>query len=995
MSFTNRWRIVSVLAIGALMLAGVATAQNLGNVYGVVSDDSGAALPGVTVTLEGVGAPRVTVTDENGNYRFPGLDPGTYYLKAELDGFSTVEQPNVVIAINRNTTINFTLSSAVEDVITVTSESPLLDERKLTQGANISQVELEKIPTARDPWSVMNQAPGVLVDRINVGGNESGQQSNFRGLAVGFSENDFLVDGVQITDMAATGASPTYYDFEQFEAVELATGGPDVTKNSAGVSVNMVTRRGTNEFRGTARFLSAKGDGLGFLGQSQSDFNCSQLGPNQDCDTFTTNSINSVSEYGFEAGGAAIVDKLWLWGSYGVNDIQQFNAGGLPDNTLLENTSVKLNAQLSSANSFLASWNNGDKKKFGRGAGPGRASETTWDQRGPSAIWKFEDTHVFSSNLYLTGTYSKTDLGFALRPKGLDNCADGSPTACTPSQETLWDTDGVWRQNYLNGFARRPEDTIKLDGSYFFNTGSSTSHELKFGGRVRQTSGFSDFGWPGRNIVNIAGENFGASPGPNDFFFLYRRGVEQDIDADYTSFWAQDTIATGNWTFNVGLRYDLQEGEIQPGTTGPSAAPEVFPTVTLDSALDPGFDWSTITPRLGATYALGEDRDTLLRASFSQFPQALGIGTVSWLNPLSPYNYGAYAYFSFTDDNNNNIYEDGEAYSFLFGTGYDLDNNSTNGNTVASGYDPEMVNEFILGVEHSFLPEFVVGLNYTYRLTEDISEQRARLRPAGSGLQFGFVNTIDNYVPDGQTTNELPDGSQGSTDLFAVDPRLETTGFSHLVTGSREIEYNGIGLTFNKRLANRWALRGFVNWGEGEWSVPSSYTQNNDPNDFINQTGLGEDNDGALFYTRSSGSGRGDIYLQSSWQWNITGIYQVAADRPWGFNLSANLYGREGYLIPYNNSVGGSDGIQRLVSLVQGDVDRFRNPDVTTMDLRAEKTFAANSNVNFTFGLDLFNALNEATTLAREPTLTGGTADNLQDLISARIWKLSVRVSWK
>jgi hypothetical protein len=202
-----------------------------------------------------MGAPRITITDARGNYRFPGLDPGTYYVKAEMDGFSTVEQPNTIVALNRNTTINFELSSAVEDVITVTSETPLLDERRLSTGANISQVELETIPTARDPWSVLNQAPGVLIDRVNVGGNESGQQSTFRGPAVGFAENDFLVDGVQITDMAATGASPTYYDFEQFEAVELSTGGPDVTKNSAGVAINMVTKRGTNEFRGMARFL--------------------------------------------------------------------------------------------------------------------------------------------------------------------------------------------------------------------------------------------------------------------------------------------------------------------------------------------------------------------------------------------------------------------------------------------------------------------------------------------------------------------------------------------------------------------------------------------------------------------------------------------------------------------------------------------------------------------------------------------------------------------
>ena len=988
----ERYRIYRLLG-SALVLAtllGVVPvdAQNLGNIFGVVKDDNGAALPGVTVTCEGMGAPRVTISDENGNYRFPGLDPGTYYVRAELDGFSTVEQPNVVVALNRNTTIHFALSSAVEDVITVTSESPLLDERKLTQGTSISQVELEKIPTARDPWSVMNQAPGVLVDRINVGGNESGQQSNFRGMAVGFSENDFLVDGVQITDMSATGASPTYYDFEQFEAVELATGGPDVTKNSAGVSVNMVTKRGTNEFRGTARFLSAKGDGLGFLGQSHSDLDCGDLGPNQSCDSFETNSINSVNEYGFEAGGAAITDRLWLWGSYGVNDIQQNAAGGLPDNTLLENTSVKLNAQLSSANSFLASWNNGDKKKFGRGAGPSRSAETTWDQRGPSAIWKFEDTHVFSSNLYLTGTYSKTDLGFALQPKS--GCVDSS---CQPEQETLWDSDGVWRQNYLNGFARRPEDTLKIDGSYFFNTGNS-SHELKFGGRQRTSEGFSDFSWPGRNIVNIAGENFGASPGATDFFFLYRSGDEAPVEMEYTSLWVQDTIATGDWTFNAGFRFDQQGGTNLPGTTGPSAAPEVFPTVTLDSPLDAGFEWTSITPRLGATYALGEDRDTLIRASFSQFPQALGVSDVMHVNPLSPDGAGAYAYFLFTDENDNNIYNDGEQYSFLFGAGYDLENPTSNLNTVDPSLDPEMVSELTVGIEHSFLPEFVAGLSFTHRLTEDIQEYRSYVRPVGTGGQ-GFLATSNDFVSDGTTSSELPNGSVAEVALYALDPSLEYTGFTHLTNGDREVEYNGLSLTFNKRLANRWALRGFINWGEGEWSVPASYGANNDPNDGINQSGQGEDSDGALFYTRSSGSGRGDIYLQSSWQWNLTGIYQVSPDRPWGFNLSANVYGREGYLIPYNNSVSGSDGVQRLISLVGADVDAFRTDDVATMDLRAEKTFAATTNVNFTFGVDLFNAMNAATVLAREPTLTGGTADNVQDLISARIWKLSVRVSWK
>ncbi len=1003
MRFPRYGRTLGLFALAALLFAGVGVSQNLGNVYGVVSDDNGASLPGVTVTCEGVGAPRVTVTDENGNYRFPGLDPGTYYLKAELDGFSTVEQPNVVVAINRNTTINFTLSSAVEDVITVTSESPLLDERQLAKGANISQVELEKIPTARDPWSVMNQAPGVLVDRINVGGNESGQQSVFRGPGVAFSENDFLVDGVQITDMSATGASPTYYDFEQFEAVELSTGGPDVTKNAAGVSVNMVTRRGTNEFRGTARFLSAKGDGLGFLGQSQSSLSCNQLGPNQDCDTFETNSINSVSEYGFEAGGAAIVDQLWLWGSYGVNDIKQFNAGGGADDTLLENTSVKLNWQISSANSFLASWNNGDKKKFGRGAGPSRSTPTTWDQRGPSAIWKFEDTHVFSSNLYLTGTFSKTDLGFALKPKGVNACDGGLQANCTIGQEALWSNSGVWESNFLNGFSRRPEEAIKLDGSYFFNTGN-TSHELKFGGRLRESDGFSDFKWPGRNIFHIAGENFGVG-NPVEFFVGQRSPFEQFIGQDYFSLWAQDTIATGNWTINVGFRYDAQDGYIGPGDTGASPIEEAMPRIQFSNEIDPGFDWSDITPRIGVTYALGEDRDTLLRASFSQFPEPLGASDVDQLNPAGT----SYAYFLFIDSNGDERWQEGEANSFLFGNGFDPMNPDTTLNTVANGYNAEMTSEILLGVEHSFLPEFVVGLTYTIRNIDDIKDFRNYVRPAGSAIRgrtergcadpaaaavsgsrcgdYDFDQTVTATTP-------LPNGDPADSWRFNLDTDLEFNGFNHVQNGSRSRDYNGLALTFNKRLANRWALRGFVNWGEAEWDVPAEFMNNSDPNDAQDS----DDNDGALFIERSSGSGRGDIYLQSTWQWNLTGIYQVAPDRPWGFNLSANIYGREGYPIPYDTAIGGNpDGVTRNISTnqVRGNIDNWRTPEVTTVDLRAEKTFAATSNVNFTFGVDLFNALNESTTLAREPTLSGGTADNLQDLISAKIWKLSVRVSWK
>ncbi|MGH7342804.1 MAG: carboxypeptidase regulatory-like domain-containing protein, partial [Candidatus Rokuibacteriota bacterium] len=308
---------LTILALALLLgAAGAALAQEeTGNVYVVVSDDQGATLPGVTVTLAGYGAPRVQVTNAQGQARFLSLSPGSWSLTAELESFSTVEYPNIDVRVARNTNLEVTLTAAVEEVITVTSESPLLDERKLTTGTTVSQIELEKIPTARDPWALLTQTPGVIVDRINVGGNESGQQAMFQAPGVSSDENAFLVDGVEITDMSAVGASSTYYDFDQFTEMQFTTGGTDVAKAAAGVSVNLVTKRGTNEFRGSARFLRTDDNFFaGLLEQDVPDFQQpdSDLAPNQA--RFIGNTINQVTEYGFEAGGPLVQDRLWAWG---------------------------------------------------------------------------------------------------------------------------------------------------------------------------------------------------------------------------------------------------------------------------------------------------------------------------------------------------------------------------------------------------------------------------------------------------------------------------------------------------------------------------------------------------------------------------------------------------------------------------------------------------------------------------------------------------------
>jgi len=217
---------VCCVVLGLFLLTGAAAFAQLqtGNLYGKVSDQTGAVLPGVTVTLDTGEAPQVQVTNAQGEFRFLSLPPANYKIKAELQGFSPVEYPHISINVGRNTNIEVTMNSAVEDVITVTSESPLLDEKAIRTGATISQNELQKIPTARDPWTVLQSTPGVLIDRVNVGGNESGQQASYTGPGSLATQSVWSVDGVVITDMAATGSTPAYYDFDSFEEMQISTG---------------------------------------------------------------------------------------------------------------------------------------------------------------------------------------------------------------------------------------------------------------------------------------------------------------------------------------------------------------------------------------------------------------------------------------------------------------------------------------------------------------------------------------------------------------------------------------------------------------------------------------------------------------------------------------------------------------------------------------------------------------------------------------------------
>src|SRR6185503_19808821 len=184
-----------VLALVALIAtSALASAQSqVGEIFGKATDQSGAVLPGVTVTLTAPSLmqPQVAVTSETGTYQFPRLSIGTYTVRfsAQINGQLGV--------------------STVQETITVTGQSPIVDTRNTGTHHTFTNELLQSIPSARDPWVVLQQTAGIAMDRENVGGNMSGQQSNYVSRGGSPFNNKWAVDGIDITDMAATGASPT------------------------------------------------------------------------------------------------------------------------------------------------------------------------------------------------------------------------------------------------------------------------------------------------------------------------------------------------------------------------------------------------------------------------------------------------------------------------------------------------------------------------------------------------------------------------------------------------------------------------------------------------------------------------------------------------------------------------------------------------------------------------------------------------------------------
>ena len=666
-------KLLAVIFVCLLALP-LAAQMRTGNLYGTVVDQDGVPLPGVNITLTATGgAPMTAVTSNDGVFRFLSLPPSANYeIKAELAGFKTRIEKVVRINIGQNTNMTVVMEmGAIEEEVTVIAATPTVTPKRTEVSHSIDRETMMALPSARDPWVVIQMVPSILMDRENIGGSDSGQQSSF--VSKGESTDSWVMDGIQITDLSSI-SSPTYFDFDIFEEISVTTGMPDVENRERAIVINMVTRRGQNKFGFGGRFF-------------MTDEAWQAAGSGEDYETVKavfseakgyppwagSNIITNIKDFGFNMGGPLVQDKVWWWMSYGVQDIATFVITGSKDNTQLNNYAGKLNFQLLPDNRAEIFLHLGDKKKQGRDSSSSNPAGR--NQHGKyhfgSPIFKIQDEHMFGDNLFLSARYGFTDAGFGLWPATDEDM-----------QYARWyDYDNaIYNDPFGNlryssyFFCGRPHQFGLLQGIYYNDNLLGASHEVKVGLEVNNNqrsyvggrTGNFYFYW-NYYSPQIDVNNDGVRDTPDDWI-RFNVGNNDLIFEDGTDRYAgylQDIMTFGRLTFNLQVRMDREidyrkeyitrslyledvEGDWHdfyfeetnywmPDAFTRNAIAGLMQDRTSPemSTPDEARAW-TVSPRIGMTYDLLGDGKTILKAAFAMYPggpPSIGYYTLSGVYP--------------------------------------------------------------------------------------------------------------------------------------------------------------------------------------------------------------------------------------------------------------------------------------------------------------------------------------------------------------------------
>ena len=465
-------------------------ASQTGTILGKVSDSSEAALPGVTVTITSASlmGTQTQVTNESGLYRFPAVPPGSYTIKYDLAGFSTLVREQIDVSLGFTATVNVQLAVAtLQETVTVTGESPVVDTSATRVQQNFKLEQLQTIPNARDMWSLLAVSPAVVMQRIDVGGNRAGTQTTYN--AYGYNgQVRVLVEGINTTE--GTGGAGFYFDYGSFEEVFLGTAGQGAEMPNPGVQSQFLGKSGGNNFQGEIY--------LDYENNSMQGSNLEGNIPerwvydpvtNPSGIRLGSNEIDGYRDFNINVGGPIKRDKVWWYFSYRDQKNQVAQPNFRFDKTFdteLWNVSGKGTYQVNQNNKLTGYYQWGQKIQPNRlpvAAAFYNTPDDTWRQDSGSWVYKGEWNSTISDRLYVEARYGDFGYYFPL-------------VANSPESNTYY-----WRDTTLNELSGG-DDRWQLDrdrkqataaATYFKDNFLGGNHSFKFGGEVLLEKGYEGY----------------------------------------------------------------------------------------------------------------------------------------------------------------------------------------------------------------------------------------------------------------------------------------------------------------------------------------------------------------------------------------------------------------------------------------------------------------------------------------------------------------------
>ena len=889
-----------------------AFAQQTGTLSGVVKDAQGAVLPGVTVTASSpslIGGARTAVSGDTGAYQLASMPPGSYVVTYELTGFTTLKREAVVVRVAQTTRLDVDLAvGALQETVTVSGESPVVDVSTTTTQTNIDKELFDAIPTGRNPWVMAGLVPGVVTGRLDVGGTEGMQQYNIEAFGSADSQKSFSIDGLKTNwGGGSGGATMQYYGFEMYEEYNMQTASGTAESDVSGVYMNMVTKSGGNRFTSDHNIYYMN-DAL--QGDNVDDELRQRLGLTAGAQTGAAgNPIKTSYDWSSTLGGPIKQDKAWFFSALRWWRLDQYqigarNADGSQaiDDNRIRNFMGKATAQVAANTKASFMFNRNLKDRFHRRDAPFLFTEDKASvlQDQPAQNYVAQVNQVLGNKMVVDARFGRMWGVFPTRYQ----------PDVTPDDIAIRDIVRNTQFNAATEQSLNPNHRYQANAnaSYFADQLGAGTHDFKLGAQLS---------WEMMKYDRIRNGDLFLEL--NDGVPLRAQIANTPVASDHRlntwAVFAQDRWMLGRATINYGVRLDGVKGFL-PAQSSPAG------TFTTARSFDETDIYSydlNIAPRIGVSYDLVGNGRTALKAYYGRFYNQFGSEIAEAVNPNARIN----VIVPWNDVNGDLQFQPGElnlsSFSGFRGVfpRYDTD--------AARPYSDEMN----VGIDHQLLPNFAVSASYHRRQHRNGLGTIDLARPASA------------YTPVNRTYTNPETGQSQSITVFNLNPAL--TGVrDRFITNVDVLEsdYDGVQLSFNKRMSNRWQLLGGLTLQQhkgfghsGTFTDTNTTTDVSDPNFQLNR-------------------GNSAVFTDLPWTFTLSGSYQLPLD----ISFSGKYTARAGDPLMRTLTVTGLNQGSVTVWTQERGEDRAETVN-KFVDVRFAKRFPLGAS-RLEGSLDVFNLLN-------------------------------------